>query len=798
MRLLKRILLSLLFFVLLASLGIYIYLYSLIPQYEGEATLAGLSEETEVYFDKYGIPHIYAQSETDAFRALGYVHAQERLFQMEMIRRVASGRLSEVLGEEMLNTDKFFLSLGITELAETSDSLYFRNSHAPYAQSAKAYIDGVNNYIRLGKKPIEFSLIGIPLQEFTTKDIYLITAFMSFGFAEGFKIDPLVEHVYQKLGADYLKDWMLGWEEGATKIPVTRRESKATQALAQAASQVVNTLPIPTWIGSNGWVLGPKKTKNGAVILENDTHMGHSAPCVWYEAHIEYPGFGLYGNYVAGFPFPMVGNTRQSGWGLTMFENDDVDFYYEKVNPQDSTQFWANDHWEQAAIRQYTIPVKDKETVSFQVRVTRNGPIINDFMESIAAISQEPISVWWAFTQQPNRDIEAVYEVAHAETSEKAHAAASKIYAPGLNVMYGNAQGEYAWWAAGRLIDRPFSQTTKVFRNGADSLYQPKGWYDFEQNPWSINPANGYTYSANNQPDSIEGHLYPGYYVPHNRAHRITQLLDARNDWDVQSIQAMATDHTSPIDAKSVQVLLALLKPESLSEVEKEAFSVLQNWKGDYSIEQSAPLLFNHWTYQIFRHSHLDELGYELFSTFMGTHEMKKTIAPFFANDSSLWWDNTKTEPKETRQQIVQEAFQETVRLLSERYGAKLSDWQWGKGHQLTHEHAIGKKKPFHLLFNIGPFETPGGNEVINNQGYVWSGAEIEQITFGPAMRRVIDFSDPENSYSILPTGQSGYFMSPHYDDQAEMYVNNQFRKQLMNREEITQGGLRKLVLSPR
>jgi penicillin amidase len=448
-----KIILALLIIIPAALLGGLMYLYSLQPQYSGRLTLAGLQQEVEVIFDPYGIPHIYGQSQEDVYFALGYVHAQERLFQMEMMRRVAAGRLAEILGEKLVKTDKFFRTLGLLEQADLNAALFFKDPSAPWKKAALAYLAGVNQYVEQGDTPLEFRILGIPKEKFTPKDIYLNGALMAFGFAAGFQMDPLVTRTYHKLGWDYLKDWVLGWPPGAQKIPVyPSNYSAAAEALPSAIHEMMADLPVSAWIGSNGWVISGKKTKSGEVIFANDTHMAYSQPSVWYEAHLECPGFSFYGNHAAGVPFALIGHNRFAAWGLTMFENDDVDFYKERLNPENPNQVWFIDHWEDLNIRQATIKVKGGKEITFKVRSSRHGPILNQVDDMVAQAGSDPVAVWWAFNKFPTQSIQAFYVLAHSRSIKDARRAASMIDAVGLNVMYGDRDGDVAWWASAKLI----------------------------------------------------------------------------------------------------------------------------------------------------------------------------------------------------------------------------------------------------------------------------------------------------------------------------------------------------------
>ncbi|MBT8371808.1 MAG: penicillin acylase family protein [Deltaproteobacteria bacterium] len=785
-----------------ALLGIVMWLYSLQPEYSGRLTLSGLKEKVEIIFDPYGIPHIYSHNEEDVYFALGYVHAQERLFQMEIMRRVAAGRLAEILGEKLVKTDKFFRTLGMLEQAEINATQFFQDPSSPWQNSALAYLAGVNQFVEQGDTPLEFRILGIPKKKFTPRDIYLNGALMAFGFASGFQMDPLVTKAYHKLGWDYLKDWVLGWPQGAQKIPVYPSNYSATvETLATSISEIMTGLPVSAWIGSNGWVLSGKKTRSGKVIFANDTHMAYAQPSVWYEAHLECPEFSFYGNHAAGIPFALIGHNRFSAWGLTMFENDDVDFFKERLNPKNPNQVWFVDHWEDLEIRQETIKVKGGNNVTFEVRSSRHGPILNEVDDMVAQTGGDPVSVWWVFKKFPSQTIQSFYMLAHSRSMSEARKAASMIDGVGLNVMYGDRDGNIGWWAAGKLIKRPDHVNSKLFLDGASGKDEPLAYYDFSENPQSENPPDGYVFSANNQPDTLTDKLYPGYYVPEDRALRIVKYLDSETNWSVEATKKMNTDCISMVFAEVTAEIFKTLKADKILQStsnHEKAFNVLQKWDGDHQIHDVAPTIFYVLLSSIMQNTMADELGDDDFKAIVSSHLMKRTIPVIIKNDKSLWWDNINTSiVKETRQMIFARSFDQTIKGLVKQLGPDISTWHWGKVHTLEHAHPLSRQKPLDKLFNVGPFAAMGGNETIVNLGFRLNSEGRYPVHFGPAMRIIIDFADIENSVSINPTGQSGYFLSTHYDDQASLFNTGQFRKQMMNRNEIERFQKGTLILYP-
>ena len=771
------------FALILLIVGVVVYA-SLKPTYQGEQDIKGLSTTVNVYYDTYGIPHIYADNTEDAFRSLGYVHAQDRLWQMELIRRIAKGGLSEVFGEKLLGTDKFFLALGIDKASEKTVAQLDTNSQS--VQLSQAYLDGINQFIADGPTPLEFYLTGIDKSPFTLKDIHNTLGYMSFSFAQAHKTDPLLTSIREKLGPEYLVDLEIDIDPTSTLIksylPGTTDSTR--QDIITSVTSSLEALGIPLFEGSNSWVIGPEKTKSGKVIFANDPHIGFSSPSVWYEAHVATPTYEKYGYHLAGVPFPLLAHDRKLAYGMTMFENDDVDFYYEENHPTDSTRYRTAEGWDVYEIVTDTIKVKDGDDVIFKVKRTERGPVMNGIADQIAG--ERPISMWWTYTNNKNEVIDALYEMASAQGKDTFQSALSKIHAPGLNIMYGDAEGNVAWWATAKLYEVPDSVHTKFVQTNTEALPSQKKYLDFSKNPQAINPPWHYVYSANNQPDSVNGRYDAGYYLPENRAKRIVELLEPKNDWDASEVREMINDITSSVNPSIFIDLAKALDLRKLSDKERKILDRMRAWKGDYPLESTSSTIYHRWIYRILKNTFGDELGDQQFLQFLTTHFSKRVIAKIADKPNSIWWDDVITkETKETHEDIIQKSFEEALAFLINDFGADEKQWTWDKVHTLEHPHPIGQVAALRPLFNVGPFPVNGSREVINNMNFGYNAEGFYKVSSGPSTRRVIDFSDIENSMSILPTGQSGNIFSPHYKDQAQLFINGKFRKMMMNKEEI-------------
>lgn len=763
------------------------------PIYEGELQLKNIQKETTVYFDEFGVPHIYAENNIDAMEALGYVHAQDRLWQMELMRRIAPGRLSEIFGSAALKNDKFFAGLGIEEASAKAIAKLDKNSVS--YKLTEAYLDGINQYLAERKTPVEFQLLGIQKQKFEIKDVYNIFGYMAFSFAMAQKSDPLMTDLRNKYGMEYLNEFGLEGEFNTTKIKNAKENVQEYAAIATSVASLLDQSPIPPFIGSNSWVIAPQKTKNGKVIFANDPHIGFSQPGTWYEAHLVTPDHEIYGYYLAGTPFPLLGHNRQYAYGLTMFENDDIDLYQEENSPKDATQYITPTGFKAYETRSKIIKVKDTSDVVMEVKISRHGPIINDLIEGLQ--KDKPVALSWIYTQQPILILDAVYALSHAKDKDDFQKGVQLIAAPGLNVMYGDAKGNVAWWATGKLYKHNAGVNPNFILDGASGKDDIKEYLDFSKNPSSVNPSWNYVYSANNQPEAIDGFSYPGYYLPEDRAKRIVQLLDSKSNWDKESASKMIFDNTSSIAPSVVQNLIQAIDVNTLSKTEKEAIAILKNWKGSNDLDDVAPTIYNSVISHTLKNTFQDEMGEKGFKEFLGTHIMKQMVARQMANNGSLWWDNVTTKKvKETRSQILTKSIKESIAALEKQLGKSVNSWTWNKVHTAEFQHPLSKVKALKPFFNVGPFEVSGSAEVINNLFFDYTTDGNYVVKGGPSTRRIIDFSDIENSWSILPTGQSGNPMSPHYKDQAEMYNTGKFRKMKLNKDEIVSTST-KLVFIP-
>jgi penicillin amidase len=765
-----------------------------LPVREGTITLNQLKAPVTVAYDDRGVPHIRAENEMDMYRALGYVHAQDRLFQMEMVRRLAKGELAEILGPKLLETDKLFRTLGIRARAEVVAAQV--NPVRASDMALLSYLDGINQYQASHPAPLEFDILKIPKRPFTPQDTFAVSGYLAYSFAAGLRTDPPMTYIRDNLGPDYLRIFDLEWHpegvidqaatSGAAQRPALALGAKDWQNLNQLADLSQSALQaagVPVFEGSNAWAISGKRTASGKPMLAGDPHIAFSAPSVWYEAHLTAPGFDLYGHYQSLIPVAMLGHNARFGWSLTMFENDDLDLIAERQNPANANQVWVRGAWVDMTSRTETIKVKDSADVQLTLRRSPHGPIITDvFKENFGTT---PVAMWWAFLETENPILQAFYELNRADTREKARAASEKIHSPGLNVVWANAAGDIGWWAAARLPIRPPGVNPTFLLDGGTGEAEKNGFYAFNFNPQEENPARGYIVSANHQPQPASGVPVPGYYCLADRAQRIDAAFrDPDRKWDTAASQSLQLDGGNGYGPRILKDMMPILKSVTTDPYEKAFLEPLELWDGDYSRDSMAALLFTQLTYELARAALADEMGEVQFKNLLKTFALDSALPRLVVDANSPWWDNINTKPVENRFETVRIAWVNTIKHLESIYGKDLLLWRWGNAHTLTHVHPLGMQKPLDRIFNVGPFKVAGGRETPNNLN-VNMGPGPWPVKSGPSTRRVIDFAQPDKSIGINPVGQSGVLFDKHYDDQAALFSEGLYMRQYLSAADV-------------
>jgi penicillin amidase len=393
--------------------------------------------------------------------------------------------------------------------------------------------------------------------------------------------------------------------------------------------------------------------------------------------------------------------------------------------------------------------------------------------------------MWWAFLETDNPILQGFYEANRADTLDKMRSAAEKIQAPGLNIVWANAQGDIGWWAAAQLPRRPEGVNPTYILDGSTSQADKDGFYPFSDNPHEENPARGYVLSANTQPVSPTGRPIAGYYNLADRGRELNrQLSDMRITWDLATSKQLQLGTRTDYSARLLKPLIPVLRRVAENADERALVEKLAAWSGDYSIDSVGATLFNQFLYELTEKIFHDELGDAFFDTLLSTRVIDDALPQVAADASSPWWSNRNSSTEDSRAETVKVAWHASVEHLRSLYGNNPEEWLWGNAHTLTHAHPLGSQKPLDVLFNVGPFAAPGSHEVPNNQS-ARIGPAPWPVSYGPSTRRLIDFADPAHSLGINPVGQSGVVFDKHYADQAATYIHGGYAEQRFSEADV-------------
>lgn len=769
-----------------ATLGHWL-LHTAEAQRSGSLRLKNLQQEVQVYFDAWGVPHIDAQNDRDAYRALGYLHAQDRLFQMDLLRRVGGGRLAELFGQESYATDKFFRTLGISRYARQYANQLKANAEQPHVQLIMAYQDGINQYIDQGRIPVEYRLLLTKPDYFSLEDVAHTMGYMAYSFAEAFRTDALMDHVRGTLGERHAQDLLPGAPEASPRRPASPSEQTVLlQPLLEQLARV--QIPVGQFHGSNGWAVSGQLSASGKPLLANDPHIGFAVPAVWYEAHIRTPEHEVYGHFLAGIPFPLLGHTPHHAWGLTMLMNDEIDFYREQLNPDNPMQVRVGDRWQDLQVHEEVIKVRGQEDRLIRLRSSRHGPIINDDLV-LAELTEgqtatPPVSLFWTLLTPGSDSTEAFYGYSRATSLAEFEAAAALHWSPGLNVIYADVNDNIALWATGRLKRWPNSNNSFSLLDGANRQHDFLGYQPFSANPRIINPREGFIYNTNSPyPASNPRRAVPGYYAPVERGERLASLLSSQDSFDFASFKAIQLDNQRSQARAMVEDALPLLDSTLLPEKQRQsaatASQLLADWDGHFHPDSAAALIFQRWEDKLLETLFADELG-EHFSHFRDTFMARKSLASLYWKPASPWWDNRQQPTMDGRQSAIEQAWILTVQGLTEDLGNNPQQWTWDRLASLQHKHPLGDKLPFAGRLNSERVSISGTTGSLNNMVFN-RGGERYEVSAGPSTRRLIDLADPASSLGINPMGQSGNPFDRHYRDQAQLFAQGNYRAQLFD-----------------
>ncbi len=767
----------------------------------GSLKLVGLKETVQVYTDKYGVPHIRALNDHDMMMALGFVMASDRLWQMDLLRRIGSGRLSEILGPKLLETDIFLRKLGLRRHMKQVWAEQKKQAPTHMLMQIDAYLEGVNSYIEQGPRPLEIKILGYQPDPFTMEDALSVAGYMALSFAEGFFVDVMYTDLLDELPKTEV-DLIFPKMQLDKNIPNTvnfknkklrNLSSKDLKYLYSNVFNIVSNLKdrFGLFQGSNSWVLSGDRSKSGKPILANDPHIAYASPSVFYEAHIQSPTFENYGHYIPLVPFPGLGHNQHRAWAITMSKSDDLDYFKEVFHPSKPEVMHKNKYVPYTIYKESIIVKGQSKPHIETVIVTPHGPMLDG---TKYVRKDQSLSLSWQFLNPTNNPALSFYLLSQSKDLDDLAPALRHSAAPGFNISFVDSKGNIGWHVMGKIPVLPRASNGLVIREGHSGDDDYLRYLDIMENPHIYNPDKGMIISANHKHD-VRG-LIPwiGLWQPKDRVIRLQNLLEQKKKWDLESLKSVQTDEHVTFYKTFLKDFFSELNPKS--KLEKQVYLFMKKWDGSSSIDNIEATVYHTIMLTLLRNLIADELGEERFKVYtVGSDAFAFLFQILRRNDSRLW-DNIKTKPVESKTQIINKTYSESLTFLENKLGQNFKNWQFKRLKTLEFKHVLGRFFPLDKIFNLGPYPVGGGANQVNSMGVTRSDLSFK-VFYGPATRRLIDMKDPTHSYGLLPTGNSGHRSSSHYSDQVELLISNRYRAQNMNFKSLEKP-VQKLTLLPK
>ncbi|MFQ5854416.1 MAG: penicillin acylase family protein [Anaerolineae bacterium] len=763
-----------------------------LPQTDGMLTLEGLLDEVEIIRDRWGVPHIYAETAHDLFFGQGFVHAQDRLWEMDFQRRLAAGRLSEVLGETTLEIDRWMRVLGLrwqveVEMKTVSDEA---------RRALQAYTKGVNRFIETTPVwPVEFALLRYEPEPWTPADSLSWGKMMAFGLSENWDSEIIRARLIDRLGPE--RAWLLegGYPaDNPVIVPEIDYASLGESALIRKATAD----PFAGDLGaSNSWVVDGTRSTTGKPLLANDPHLLMRIPGIWYENHLVGAGYYVAGASLPGVPAVIVGHNERIAWGLTAALADVQDLYVERFHPDDPHLYQVNGEWRPAEVRREEIRVRGRrKPVIEEVIITRHGPVVTH----LAPDETQPLALQWSGYDMDAKGTDCFLKLNRARNWEEVLQALEDHSVPVLNVTYADVDGNIGYRLAGKIPVRR-NGDGQVPVPGWTDEYEWRGYLAFDELPRSYNPESGFIVTANNKPvgDDYPHNLGSGWR-PGFRARRIVQLIQARAHHDRTSYEAMQVDQLS-IPMRRLARRLARMEFDDPQL--QAAQADLSYWDGVMGKDAVGATLAYTTMVHFRRALFAEELGpltglylgkgfHPFLHPISGTAARNIEVALAVLDDPDATWLNGRP-----LDELLTASFRAAVDQLKRELGLNMSRWRWGAVNQLHLIHPLGMVRPLGRLFNRGPCPAGGDPFTVwpNAARFHPYGADFHSASF----RLIVDLSDMTRSVAVCPPGQSGHPASPHYADQLPEWQAGRYHTMLWRREaiEAASEGILKLQPAP-
>lgn len=777
-----RILAGLLTLVLLAALAAAVYAWRVLPRTDGELQLQGPRAQIRIERDADGIPTIHAASREDAAFGLGFVHAQDRLWQLDQHRRTGSGRLAEAFGEPLLDTDRFLRALGVRRAAVEQWKKVSPASRA----AIEAYTAGINAFIAqaMQARPPEFVVLGLPVERWTPEDSLAWATMMAWDLSGNWSNELLRMRLSLKLPVSRIDELLPPYAGDKPLVTADYaalyRELKVDGRVVQSAMNGAPQSGVEG-VGSNNWVLAGSHTDTGKPLLANDPHLKLSAPALWYFARLEAPGFKVAGATMPGLPIVVLGQNEHIAWGFTNTAPDVQDIYIERIDPADPTRYQTPDGWADFETVNEVIKVRGGAEVPMTLRRTRHGPVISDAnpgsTQGLTGAGSQPayaLALRWNALDPDSDAVDTGLAFAEAKSVQAFVAASARHVAPMQNMAVADREGHIGMVAAGRVPLRKPENELKghVPSPGWDARYDWAGWLEPTLTPREIDPPRGWIATANQRIHAPDyPHFISAEWQPAYRQQRIEQMLGAKPKHSLDDLRAIQADQVS----LAVPALLPWLRQaKSAHPLAAEAQRELADFDGLMSPDRAAPLIYWAWFRELVTGVFRDEMGTAVFERELGKRSFRDAIEGVLSRDDAWWCDDKTTPATESCQQQVDVALTRALDDLSSRHGKDIAMWPWGRVHQARSEHRPFSHTALAPLFELrAPM---GGDTYTVNAARVALRPDAKTgesflDEHGPSMRALYDLGDPSKSRVMHSSGQSGLFFSPLYRNFVEPWA---------------------------
>jgi penicillin G amidase len=761
-RWLRRLVLAVVLVPLALAVSGYLWLRSSLPQTTGTVSLPGLHAAVAVTRDAAGVPTIRAADDHDAAFAMGYLHAQERLFQMDLQRRYAAGRLSEILGTRSVGVDRSMRTLGLYRAAERA----YERLDGPVREALEAYAAGVNASIdgRRLALPVEYYVLGAAPERWRPADTLAWGKMMALQLSGNYRLELLRARMLQHVTPEQLHQLYPDYPKDA---PVALGDLAALYRDGSLPSLDRLYASLPDTAGpiraSNNWVVDGAHSASGKPILADDPHLGFSAPGTWYLARIETPTVRVAGGTAPGAPFVIIGHNDRVAWGFTTTNSDVEDLFVERLDPADPSRYLAPDGPRPFTVRTERIVVRGAEPVSLEVRSTRHGPVISDGAADVRAPAGHVIALQATFLDEDDpedRSAQAFWDLNRADSAAAVERAFRTYLAPQQNMVYADVDGTIGFLAAARIpIRRKGDGWLPV--PGWTGEYDWVGYVPFEELPRTVNPPSGHLVSANNKivPDSYPHFIGRDWDIP-NRAQRIEELLRAT---PVQSPDASAAIQADTLSLMAKDLLPLMLKIAPGRDARAAAaLDRLERWNLRMDDNEVGPLLFTAWLRELNRALFADDLG-EVFEDWW---DVRPLVVKGVLTEHPVWCDDRATAATESCGDQLALSLTRALDFLAQRYGDDMAKWTWGRAHVAVFNHPILSQVPLLRDIADAAIPSPGGYDTVNRGATgIRNAAQPFAHIHGAGLRMIVDLADPASARFMIVPGQSGNPLSAHYAD---------------------------------